>query len=52
MTEKFMFIIARVFGKRIMVNEIPKGDDAGVQLTGYKFKGRLYVTNFSYYFDR
>ncbi len=54
------FWIAKIFGKRVDVDEKPKTrgvngailTEAGVQLTGYKFLGKMYVTSYSHYFDR
>ena len=53
-----LFIIAKIFGKKIKVDEKPiiKGvngalhSEAGIKLVGYKFLGKLYVTSYSHYF--
>ena len=53
------FWLAKIFGKKIKVDEKPivKGvngairSEAGVQMTGYKFRDMMYVTDYSRYFD-
>ena len=43
------FLIAKIFGKRIDVDEKPTNGDFGIQMTAYKYRGVIYVTNYSRY---
>ena len=44
------FWIAKIFGKRVDVDEKPYNGDAGIKMTAYQFLGKLWVTNYSRYF--
>ena len=46
---RFLFLKAKLFGRKCVVTEPPYGTDKGCRITGYRYKDRLFITKFEYF---